>query len=83
LSKIVSLFVACLSVFILIWRGFEENGSRQEKTNGGKSCTGPPTMNEALRHENCAKKKLDTEKNNHHDPGGHERCKDIITIKEA
>jgi hypothetical protein len=31
LSKIVSLFVARLSVFILIWRGFEENGSRQEK----------------------------------------------------
>ncbi len=31
LSKIVSLFVPCLSVFILIWRGFKENGSRQEK----------------------------------------------------
>jgi hypothetical protein len=31
LSKIVSLFVACLYVFILIQRGFEGNGSRQEK----------------------------------------------------
>jgi hypothetical protein len=31
LSKIISLFVACLSAFILIRRGFEENGSRQEK----------------------------------------------------
>jgi hypothetical protein len=31
LSKIVSLFVARLSVFISIRRGFEENGSRQEK----------------------------------------------------
>jgi hypothetical protein len=31
LSKIVSLFVACLSVFISTWRGFEENGYRQEK----------------------------------------------------
>ncbi len=31
LSKIVSLFVACLSVFISIWRGFKENGSCQEK----------------------------------------------------
>ena len=30
-QKIISLFVACLSVFILIRRGFEENGSRQEK----------------------------------------------------
>jgi hypothetical protein len=28
--KIVSLFVACLSVFILIWRGFKENGFCQE-----------------------------------------------------
>jgi hypothetical protein len=40
-------------------------------------------MNEAARRENCAKKNLDTEKNNHHNPGGHERCKDSITIKEA
>jgi hypothetical protein len=30
-QKIISLFVACLSVFILIRRGFKENGSRQEK----------------------------------------------------
>jgi hypothetical protein len=31
LSKIVSLFVAHLSVLIYIWRGFKVNGSRQEK----------------------------------------------------
>jgi hypothetical protein len=31
LSKIVSLFVACLSVFISNWRGFEENGPCQKK----------------------------------------------------
>jgi hypothetical protein len=31
LSKVASLFVACLSVFISIRRGFEENGSYQEK----------------------------------------------------
>jgi hypothetical protein len=37
---------------------------------------------EAVRRQNCAKN-LDTEKINHHDPGGHERCKDSITIKEA
>jgi hypothetical protein len=52
------------------------------------------STNEAVRRENCAKKtlirktnhakkNLDTEKNNRHDPGGHERCKDSITIKEA
>ncbi len=29
------------------------------------------------------KKNLDTQKNNRHDPGGHLRCKDSITIKEA
>jgi hypothetical protein len=38
---------------------------------------------EAIRHENCAKKKIDTEKINRHDLGGHGRCKDSITIKEA
>jgi hypothetical protein len=27
----VSLFVSCLSVFILVWRGSKENGSCQEK----------------------------------------------------
>jgi hypothetical protein len=31
MSKIVSLFVARLYVFISIWRGFEEDGSHQEK----------------------------------------------------
>ena len=39
--------------------------------------------NEAVRRENHAKKNLYMEKNNHHDPGGHERCKDSITIKKA
>ncbi len=39
--------------------------------------------NEAVRHEDCAEKNLDMEKINHHNPGGHERCKDSITIKEA
>ncbi len=39
--------------------------------------------NEAVSCENHAEKNLDTEKNNHHDPGGHERCKDSITLKEA
>ncbi len=39
--------------------------------------------NEAVRHENCAEKNLHTEKNIHHNPGGHERCKDSITIKES
>ncbi len=32
---------------------------------------------------NHAEKNLDKEKINRHDPGGHERCKDSITIKEA
>ncbi len=40
-------------------------------------------MNEAVRSENCAKKNLDMEKMNRHNPGGHERCTDSITIKEA
>jgi hypothetical protein len=40
-------------------------------------------MNETVRRENYAEKNLDTEKINRHDPGGHERCKDSITIKEA
>ncbi len=39
--------------------------------------------NEAIRHENHAEKNLGTEKINHHNPGGHGRCKDSITIKEA
>ncbi len=39
--------------------------------------------NEAVRRENRAKKNLDTEKINRHDPGGHGRFKDSITIKEA
>ncbi len=39
--------------------------------------------NEAVRRENCAKKNVDMEKNNRHDLGGHEICKDSITIKEA
>ncbi len=40
-------------------------------------------MNEAVRRENHAKKKIDRKKINRHDPGGHESCKDSITIKEA
>jgi hypothetical protein len=39
-------------------------------------------MNETVRHENHAEKTY-KEKNKHHDPGGHERCKDSITIKKA
>jgi hypothetical protein len=38
--------------------------------------------NEAIRHDNRAKTNLDAEKNNRHNPGGHGRCKDSITIKE-
>jgi hypothetical protein len=38
--------------------------------------------NEAVICENCAKN-IDMEKINHHNPGGHERFKDSITIKEA
>jgi hypothetical protein len=39
---------------------------------------------EAVRRENCARKKtLIQKKNNRHSPGVHERCKDSITIKEA
>ncbi len=38
--------------------------------------------NEAVRHENHAEKPL-YEKNNRHDMGGHERCKDSITIKKS
>jgi hypothetical protein len=37
--------------------------------------------NEAVRRENHAEKNLCKEKINCHDPGGHERCKDSITIK--
>jgi hypothetical protein len=39
--------------------------------------------NEAVRRENHAKKPLSGKKFNLHDPGGHERCKDSITIKKA
>ncbi len=39
--------------------------------------------NEAVRHENHAEKIFERKKSNHHDPGGHERCKDSITIKKA
>ncbi len=40
-------------------------------------------MNEAVRRENHEEKNIYKEKNKHHDPGGHERCKDSITIKKA
>ncbi len=39
--------------------------------------------NEAVRRENHAEENFDTEKNTRHDPGGHGRCKDSITIKEV
>jgi hypothetical protein len=39
--------------------------------------------NEAVRRENHAENSLIRKKINRHDPGGHERCKDSITIKEA
>jgi hypothetical protein len=39
--------------------------------------------NEAVRHENHAKKNLCKETSNRYNPGGHERCKDSITINEA
>ena len=38
--------------------------------------------NEAVRHENHAEKNFYKEKNCRHDPGGHERCNDSITIKK-
>ncbi len=38
--------------------------------------------NEAVRRENHVEKTFDKEKNNRHDPGGHERCKGSITIKK-
>ena len=39
--------------------------------------------NEAIRRDNHAEKTFVRKKNNRHDPGGHERCKDSITIKKA
>ncbi len=39
--------------------------------------------NEAIRCENHVEKNHDTEKINHCDLGGHGRCNDSITIKEA
>jgi hypothetical protein len=39
--------------------------------------------NEAVRHENHAKKTFIRKKPLCHDSGGHERCKDTITIKKA
>ncbi len=40
--------------------------------------------NEAVRHENHAEKNLYKEKKiDRHNPGGHERCKDSITIKKV
>jgi hypothetical protein len=39
--------------------------------------------NETVRRENHAEKTLIRKKINRHNPGGHERCKDSITIKEA
>ncbi len=40
--------------------------------------------NEAVRRENHVEKKTFIRKKiYHHDPGGHERCKDSINIKNA
>jgi hypothetical protein len=39
--------------------------------------------NEAVRCENHAEKTFLRKKNNPHDLGGHERCKDSITIKKG
>jgi hypothetical protein len=39
--------------------------------------------NEAVRRENHAEKTAIRKKINRHNPGGHERCKDSITIKKA
>jgi hypothetical protein len=41
----VSLFVACLSVFILIQRGFKENGSCQKKKQIAGSVVLDPLIN--------------------------------------
>jgi hypothetical protein len=40
----------------------------------------PAPTNEAVRRDNHAEKNFCKEKTNRHDPGGHERCKDSITI---
>jgi hypothetical protein len=39
--------------------------------------------NEAVRHENHAEKNFIRKKIKRHNPGGHERCKDSITIKKV
>ncbi len=39
--------------------------------------------NEAVRHDNHAKKTFLRKIINRHDPGDHERCKDSITVKNA
>ena len=39
--------------------------------------------NEDVRRENHPEKTFIRKKINRHNPGGHERCKDSITIKKA
>ncbi len=39
--------------------------------------------NEAVRRENHAEKTFVRKEIIYHDPGGHERCKDSITIKKV
>ncbi len=39
--------------------------------------------NEAVRRENHAEKPLIRKKTDRHNPGGHERCNDSITIKKV
>ncbi len=38
-------------------------------------------MNEAVRRNNHVEKSFVKNKINRHDPGGHERCEDSITLK--
>jgi hypothetical protein len=52
---IVSLFVACLSVFISTWRGKKKWFLPGKKTNGRNSCTGAPTaINSKCQNLNSA-----------------------------
>ncbi len=52
-SKIVSLFVACLSVLISIQRGFEEIGSHQEKKHMAGSLVLDPLLRLSATRSSC------------------------------
>jgi hypothetical protein len=56
LSKIVSLFVARLSVFISIQRGFEKKGSRQEKKQTAGSFVLDPLLSPLTAKTGAPKK---------------------------